>query len=78
MLPAVVTFDVSEMDKPEVVYANNLVLPEGCSPAYRYNSPVMVLSMGRGDEDLDNEEEEAEGAAASGEAAAVEGGESAE
>jgi large subunit ribosomal protein L25 len=79
-VPTVVTFDVGEMDKPEVVYANNLVLPEGCSPAYRYNFPVLVLSMGRG-EDLEGEEGEeagAEGADASGEAAAAEGGENAE
>jgi len=85
-IPALVSYDVSNIEKPEVVYANNLELPEGCSPAYRYNFPVLVLSAGRGGA-AEDELDEAEGggeagadasAEAAGDASAAEGGESAE
>jgi large subunit ribosomal protein L25 len=84
-IPEVVTYDVSDIEKPEVVYANNLELPEGSSPAYRYNFPVLVLAMGRGSDELDEAEITGEGeegadapADASGDAAAADGGENAE
>ena len=63
-IPANITVDVTNSDIGDRIKISELPYPEGVTPLYRQDSPVIVVNKGRGQTAEELEEEEAEAAAA--------------
>ncbi|MCK5808331.1 50S ribosomal protein L25 [bacterium] len=74
-IPASLVVDVTDLDIGARVKISELPYPEGVTPLYKQDSPVIVVNKGRGQTAEELEEEEAAEAAAA--AAAAEGTEAA-